>query len=382
VDRLLNDIMKTRGSAPGGDCPDAEKLSAWADGTLYGADADGIEAHLADCERCQAVLTAFAATEPAVEPAVVTEAAAEEAAPVVVPFTPRPTVASWAIPLVIGAAAASLILYVTWPKPPVIAIPATSIARVTPVDQAPATTPATTPVIGPAPKAGAPVATSAPKPARTLAKASEPTSTPVVMAPPPAITLTPTPTASPSATPSPTPAAAATADLRVGRITPTNSGLMQTSARSDRNALSFITPLPDGGVEFGPTTDPVADVTLTPTRQGEASRSPLKNIRWRVMLSGIVQKTIDGGTTWTRIVLDPAVVVTTGASPSAAVCWLVGKAGAVLRSTDGGATFTRVAAPVPADLVSITATDARTATVSTADGRHLTTSDGGQTWRQ
>jgi photosystem II stability/assembly factor-like uncharacterized protein len=168
----------------------------------------------------------------------------------------------------------------------------------------------------------------------------------------------------------------------VGRITPTNSGLMQTSARSDRNALSFITPLPDGGVEFGPTTDPVADVTLTPTRQGEASRSPLKNIRWRVMLSGIVQKTIDGGTTWTRIVLDPAVVVTTGASPSAAVCWLVGKAGAVLRSTDGGATFTRVAAPVPADLVSITATDARTATVSTADGRHLTTSDGGQTWRQ
>src|SRR5688572_611726 len=58
VDRLLKDAMKTRMTQPI-DCPDAEQLAAWADGAIYGADAEGIESHLADCERCQVVLAAF-----------------------------------------------------------------------------------------------------------------------------------------------------------------------------------------------------------------------------------------------------------------------------------------------------------------------------------
>ena len=380
MDRLLNDIMKSRGSDPNGECPDAEQLAAWADGTIYGADADRIEAHLADCARCQAVLATFVATDPVAEPAGVVETEPTEAAPVVVPFTPRPSPARWAIPLIVGAAAASLILYVAWPKPPAIVAPTTTVARVAPAGDAPVTgtaiapTPARTPVIGPAPKANA-----------NTKAASEPTMKPAAMAPPPqtasapppVVSLTPTPIASAS----PTPVAASTADMVVARMTatpPTSTTLVQTVSRG--NTLSFITKLPEGGVEFGPT-EPVAEVTLTPTRQGEAPRNPLKKIRWRVMLSGIVEKTIDGGTTWTRIVLDSGVAITSGASPSTTVCWLVGKAGAVLRSTDGGATFARVAAPTAVDLVSVIATDARTAMVSTADGRQLSTTDGGQTWR-
>jgi hypothetical protein len=168
--------------------------------------------------------------------------------------------------------------------------------------------------------------------------------------------------------------------------------MMQTASRPDSTTMSYLVRLPDGGVEFGPT-DAVASVTLTPTRQGQAGgggggrasggrANPLKAIRWRVMLSGIVEKTIDGGANWKRIVLDSGTAITTGASPSDVVCWLVGKAGAVLKSTDGGTTFVRMTAPVAADLVSIDAADARVATVSTSDGRRLTTTDGGQTWQR
>ena len=167
------------------------------------------------------------------------------------------------------------------------------------------------------------------------------------------------------------------------RSKPADTVTLQTASRSDAGTLSYLQPLPGGGVEFGPT-DAVADVTLTPTRQGVAGGrpNPLKAIRWRVMLSGLVEKTMDGGATWKRIVIDPAVSITTGASPSTVVCWLVGKAGTVLRSTDGGATFVRVTAPVSADLVSINAADALVATVATSDGRRLTTTDGGQTWQK
>ena len=171
--------------------------------------------------------------------------------------------------------------------------------------------------------------------------------------------------------------------------------LIQTASKSELGTMSYLVRLPDGGVDFGPT-DAVASVTLTPTRQGQggaaggggggrassARPNPLKAIRWRVMLSGIVEKTIDGGANWRRIVLDPAIAITTGASPTDVVCWLAGKSGALLKSTDGGATFVRVTVPVSSDLVSITASDALIATVATSDGQRLTTLDGGQTWQR
>ena len=65
MDRLLNDAMKTRMTKPV-NCPDAEQLAAWADGSIYGAAAEGIESHLADCDRCQAVIAAFVTSEPEV----------------------------------------------------------------------------------------------------------------------------------------------------------------------------------------------------------------------------------------------------------------------------------------------------------------------------
>jgi len=373
VDRLLKDAMTMRRTQPG-ECPDAEKLAAWAEGTIYGADAEPIEAHVADCQRCQSVIAAFVATEPA-------PAMADTPAPShVVPFPQRSPAVRW-VPIAIGAAAASFLLWMAWPKSPAIAPPTTSMARTEPSPAPVRREPAPTPEIGPAPKTDLTAAKQIQSRTTPTTRTAEQVSKPVAATPAPAAVVPP----AASAVPPPVAAAPLPADM-VRTQPPTvsqNAGAtLQTLTRADSNAntLSFIMKLPDGGVEFGPT-DPVATVTLTPTRQGEAPRSPLRNIRWRVMLSGLVEKTMDGGATWSRIVLDPAIKITSGASPSTVVCWLVGKSGAVLRSTDGGQTFVKVTAPDPSDLIAITANDARTATVSTSDGRRLTTVDGGQTWK-
>ena len=391
MDRLLKDAMKTRMTQPG-NCPDAEQLAAWADGTIFGAAAEGLESHLADCERCQAVLAAFVATEPV--PTLVAVPPTEAPTPIEQAPEVRTAPRAARMPYVWwGAAAASLLLWLAWPKPAQVIPPAESIARsetsapaagaVATPQGSPALTPLVTPVIGPAPRQTAEAAKSSQKTAnQTLAKANpaarvaEPSPKPVTAGA--ATAAAPPPPAPPPATVPP--------DMIQTRQKPvTDVAMMQTASRSESTTMSFLVRLPDGGVEFGPT-DAVASVTLTPTRQGVGGGggrgNPLKAIRWRVLLSGLVEKTIDGGTNWKRIVLDPAISITTGASPSEVVCWLVGKSGAVLKSTDGGATFVQVTKPISADLVSIDAADALVATVATGDGRRLTTTNGGQTWQR
>lgn len=376
MDRLLRDVMNTRTTQPI-EHPDAEQLAAWAEGTIYGAAAEGIESHLADCERCQAVIAAFVATEPtpALAPVASVAPAPIESSPAAPHVVRRTPYVLWA-----GLAAASILVYFAWPKPPQVAAPEVSVARNEPLPSPTAAqVPVQTQVIGPAPKQVASVRSPAevrPSPAAKLTEQlSKPAPQAGAAAPPPAAVAPPPP-------PVPPPIVHDSARaLPPGAPPPTTT--LTANAAAEANTVSFITPLPGGGVEFGPT-DPVASVTLAPTRQGVAASrpNPLKAIRWRVLLSGLVEKTIDGGATWSRIVLDPALAITSGASPSNVVCWLVGKRGAVLRSTDGGTTFVRLKAPDSADLVSIDALDARTATVATSDGRRLTTTDGGQSWQR
>ena len=45
-------------------CVDAETLAAWVDGGLPKAEAAAVEMHLADCERCTAMIATFARTIP------------------------------------------------------------------------------------------------------------------------------------------------------------------------------------------------------------------------------------------------------------------------------------------------------------------------------
>jgi hypothetical protein len=102
--------------------------------------------------------------------------------------------------------------------------------------------------------------------------------------------------------------------------------------------------------------------------------------RWRILPSGGVESSRDGGATWIRASVNALLILTGGSSPSPSVCWLIGRNGTVLLTTDGFQ-FTRVSFPLTVDLVSIRAEDATRASVTTATGAVLTTTDAGATWR-
>ncbi len=106
--------------------------------------------------------------------------------------------------------------------------------------------------------------------------------------------------------------------------------------------------------------------------------SPEPQTRWRVGPDGSMERSIDGGATWT-FQLDPTDRVIAGSAPSERVAWLVGENGLVLRTTDG-AGWERTTAPVSTHLTGIEAVDALDATVDTPDGRRFRTVDGGASW--
>jgi hypothetical protein len=125
--------------------------------------------------------------------------------------------------------------------------------------------------------------------------------------------------------------------------------------------------------------------------------SPEPTFQWRLVLPATIQRSTDGGITWTsqsdrapglsflsgsqnvsRRTLTP-LTLTAGSAPARDICWIVGSEGIVLLSTDGVA-WQRQPFPEPVNLTAVRAVDARTAIVTTEDGRQFSTADGGNTW--
>jgi photosystem II stability/assembly factor-like uncharacterized protein len=101
--------------------------------------------------------------------------------------------------------------------------------------------------------------------------------------------------------------------------------------------------------------------------------------RWRIAAT-TVERSTDGGATWSAVANGGDAELTAVSSPSPAVCWVVGRRGVVLRTQDGQ-NFSRVSFPEITDLSAVQAADAQSATVTASDGRVLITTDGGATWR-
>ena len=173
TDRLLKAALRPHDPVTDGACLDAETLAAWADGQLYGQDADRIEAHLADCARCQAMLSAFARSEPVVQMPVPVEAPA----PAVIPFRSRRTL-RWFVPAAVGTLAAGLLIWTA--VRPTIDIPAlpTSVAKVeiTPTGPTVHSVPSETTAKANRPRADA--ATAAPPAKQTDSAAARPAPAP------------------------------------------------------------------------------------------------------------------------------------------------------------------------------------------------------------
>jgi hypothetical protein len=338
-DRLLERASRAHADVrPRGQCLDAETLAALTDGFLSADERAAAEAHVADCERCLAMIAAIARTSP--PPVVVT----------------RPSWISlrWLVPLATAAIAVTAWVFVQPSSNPPASTPEATLAdRVGPAEPAAQAQrdPATQSRIDALEKKAesAPEARKEQDLARRKAdSASKPSDV----------------SADRFAQSEQRSAEAGNAKFRDSRPTsppPAAAAPSIPSARGDardervQQKLSAAAPLP---------------VTI---------QSPDPSVQWRIA-GRSAERSTDGGATWQPQETGTAVDLLAGTSPAKEICWIVGRNGLVLLTTDG-TTWHRLNFPDSAvDLVGITARDARQATVFTANGRRYLTTDGGRTW--
>ena len=109
--RLLRETLESRvPPGPPGECLDAETIAAWADDTLGRDERRAVEAHAADCARCQALVAAMARTAP----------------PAAARSWWRAPVMGWLVPLT--AVATALLVWMNLP-PSAVVPPATTLLR-------------------------------------------------------------------------------------------------------------------------------------------------------------------------------------------------------------------------------------------------------------
>lgn len=392
IEHLLRQTPPQSSSAPSAACVDAERLAAWAEGSLRGEEAKQVEVHLADCARCQAMAAVFAESAPAL--------------PVLVPFWKHWSV-RWLLPLWAASAFVLAWAFVVREQPDE---PAATMARVEqaeapPVTPAPDVTPEAAPGAPPASaaapasepareaearrfeqssalKAEPPVASSDTAEQADMIARQAPMAAPEAPSPPP-------PASSSAFAPPPPPPAPSAPAIQ------TQSGERSTAAaqpgRGQNNVMmdgiSVLEPgLPIhariGGpdpIVFGPPLEPRATLAGEPGATAARELSPPP--RWRIASDGRVDRSADGGASWSPVPLESSPVISAGSAPSALVCWLAGREGAVFRATDG-VTFQRVSFPEAIPLVSVQAVDAAQATIVSDDGRVFTTTNGGGEWRE
>jgi len=361
IERLLPRALEAHSASVQGDaCLDADTLAAWTDDALTEAERKAVEAHAADCARCQALLAAMIATNP--EPA-------RKA-----PRAWRPSL-GWLIPLT--AAAAAALVWITVPQRPSLR------QQSQPADVAEAT--------------GPPASASASAPAATPSSASS------------SAAESASASADLKAERAAVPQVTGTRQSSAAAQSPEGPSANQANAEAAVPAPPIAPPVIAGAPAAGDTSTEAKtaapsrpSASQTPTvaesTSARAAHAPLRTeahaflgaampvivssnpaSRWRIVNGGAVQRTSDGGSTWQTQQTGVNETLAAGSSPSPSVCWLVGPRGIVLLSTDDRS-WRRVAFPEEADLASVSAADAQTATVTTADGRTFTTSDGGRTW--
>lgn len=351
IERLLRETLAGSGGERTDECLVPETLAAWMDGTLDGRARTLAEAHAAGCARCQALVAAMARTEPPACPER-SRGVAERS---------RLSFPAWRWLVPLTAAAAAVVIWVVVPdrseeQRSALPAPATAAARTPAPSSASAATVTAPPATDTTPSRVDSLAAATPDRKPQAAPKAEPTDRVVggtrfrgLTVPPEAdvaAAAPPTNPAAPQPAPPPPPAAPTTT-LAARQGAPAAAARME---RAFADAAEIVIPSPDA------------------------------NVRWRILPNhSEVQRSVDGGATWSNQNPGVAAALTAGSAPSPAVCWVVGSRGTVLLTTDG-ATWNARAFPEPIDLTSVRAADDKTAIVTAADGRRFSTSDGGQTW--
>ena len=342
-------------ATPTAACIDAETLAAWADGGLTTAEAARVEAHLADCDRCTAMVATFARTIPATP-------AAES-------FWKRWHL-RWLVPVATAATVASLWVLIPRQR----AEPtATLDSAPTAAPQAPAPPPASsvqsTPPVEPKEQEQKKreEARHAPEQFRDESRADADEKRVRQPSLNEAITVAPTPPAGETDR---------AANAPIGDAQLPRAAAQSAGAAAPPPAAAAPSPAaPEAATErsqvFG-----AARRAFTPIVE---VISPDPNVRWRVVGIGQVERSTNGGTQWERATMPDSATLTAGTSPSPMICWLVGRTGAIYVTTDG-LRFMHVPFAERIDFLRIEAIDARRATVVTTDGRTMRTEDQGANW--
>jgi photosystem II stability/assembly factor-like uncharacterized protein len=104
--------------------------------------------------------------------------------------------------------------------------------------------------------------------------------------------------------------------------------------------------------------------------------------RWQLLPGGKIERSSDGGITWSPQNSGVSVELLMGSAPSDTVCWIIGREGTILKTTDGGGHWSKVAWP-GGEIIGIDGTDAMHAIVydgTTGVPVRLATNDGGVVW--
>jgi hypothetical protein len=336
-------------------CLDAETAAAWADDRLKGTALEQAQEHVADCARCQAMMAsltraAFAAGWSGSD-------------------TPSmwQRWLGWSVP--IATAAAAIIAIAVWMN-----VPGPNDRIAPNGDSTPATTTA-----APSQPQGAPPSMQAPAPEASsqaerrneraaAASGARERSSPQPLQKQQASRELADSASAASGAAAPGPPAAAPKSMTAG----STARDVEPPALSTQAAKAATAPA------SAPATQTLDRFAFDAANTIDIP-SPAANVRWRV-IGNAVEKSGDGGTTWTATPIGGAPVpILAGSAPSPLICWLVGRAGAILVTTDG-ARWSRPVFPERVDLVAVAATDAGTAVVTTADGRRFRTADSGRTW--
>lgn len=338
---------------------DAERLAAFADGSLSREERAAAEAHAADCPRCLQLLAAMVRTEQAT-------ATAGHA-----PWR-IPTVLRWSVPLLAGATALALWINlreqpaVEPPQPSVESSDAAAPAKAEPRPEQPAAredekalkfAEPERRIAGGVPQAKVPAdQISRMDPERR----AEPATPEVKSAPLSDRQLGQLPAPAPPTIPVAAPADAPIAGAK--KLPGVAGEALQDSARFRAQERVAET------VAATRNAPPAPIDVVSPDGLGS----------WRVAGKTIFRSN-DGGKTWATERVPVQGEIAAGASPAPLVAWFVGRGGYILLTT-GTNQWRRVIFPEPVDLASINAKNESEAEVTTADGRVFTTADGGRTW--
>jgi Putative zinc-finger len=356
------------------DCPDAGTIAAYAERSLADAERRDVDLHLSTCARCRETLLLMSRAAEADTPA---------------SSSPRFLLYRW--PWLAGAAAAGLAIVVGLALLPSAVLTPES-DRVAQVISRPDTEKPREPEQSAANKA--PVASD-------QAQAKEPTTPPRPAAP---------------AAPAPQDRQAFDEKKRGLDDRRTDPKLEETGERrapvqkmpvAGPEALPPVAPPPARGAaesaaaQAPPAAAPKPDSgtrdTASPQLMSRARQNPdyliasgppanaqaasaIPAITWRVSPSGIVERSADGGATWTREPGVDAPAARAIRAPSRDVCWIVGDSGLILRF-EAGRGWARLSPPAQIGFIAVEASDAVRATIEATDGRRFTTTDGGQTWK-